>query len=190
MLLHRIYPHLEGARSGQPGHPMYVHRPQGANRLDNRDLYDVVYFGLTPETAVGETFADITHWREEMLPLPVLPDSRRALGLYEIEDDVPLLDLDDANALRERCLRPTQVISRNRPATQAWARSIYQETSPGGARCWAGVRWWSFHRPHWVVIALWTPHGETPVYSHVRTEPLSMSHPAVIDAARSLGKVL
>src|SRR6266567_4725416 len=43
-----------------------------------------------------------------------------------VDDDIALLDLDDAN-LYTRGQRPTQVIERNRAATQAWALSVCNE---------------------------------------------------------------
>ncbi|MDN5797836.1 MAG: RES family NAD+ phosphorylase [Intrasporangium sp.] len=167
---------------------MYVHRPQGRGRLDNPDRYDAWYFGVTPETAVAETFADLAVWRSGMFDFPAMPGARRVLGVFEIPDDARILDLDDANALRDRALRPTQVVARIRPATQGWALGIFNETDTSGQRKWDGVRWWSYHRPHWAVIALLTPRDETPIHSCLRTERLTMTHPAVVDSARSLGR--
>jgi hypothetical protein len=112
-----------------------------------------------------------------------LPGSRRALGTYRVPDGTPILDLDDAEALLDRGLRPTQVIERNRPATQAWALSIFNERASDGGRRWNGVRWWSYHRPQWRIYGLWeiTPDG-------VAIEALDLAHPAVQDAARTLAR--
>jgi len=52
--------------------------------------------------------------------------------------------------LAERCIRPTDVVVRNRPRTQEIAAGIYNE------RKWSGIRWWSYHRPQWSLVALWT----------------------------------
>lgn len=120
-----------------------------------------------------------------MFPFPAVPDATRALGTFEVSGDTPLLDLDDARALLERGLRPTQVIQRNRPVTQAWALRIYQERDRAGSPLWAGVRWWSYHRPSWPIYGLW---GVVPVC--VGVEALHLDHPAVRDAARSLSKPL
>src|SRR5699024_9550313 len=102
--------------------------------------------------------------------------------------DVALLDLDDAGALLARCLRPTQAIARNRAATQSWALAIFNERDDLAVRRWAGVRWWSYHRPHWSVIGLWQTAEEPAGHRHARIEPLDLAHPAVLDAARTLGK--
>ena len=185
MLLYRVFPYLDAAGEEEAGHPRYLHRPQGKGRLDNPDEYDCWYLSADPSGAVGEAFADFHTWIPDMFPVPFLPGGRRALGTYSLPDDTPLLDLDDARNLLERGLRPTQVIERNRAATQAWALKIFQETNPDGSRKWSGVRWWSYHRPHWGIVGLW---GVTP--ECVEVEALSLGHPAVVDAARALAKPL
>jgi hypothetical protein len=184
VLLYRVFAYLASATVGTPGHPGYLHRPQGRGRLDNPSDYDGWYLSEQEAGAVGEVFADLLRWTDDMFAAPYLPGAKRALGTYEIPDDTGLLDLDDARNLLARGLRPTQVIERNRPATQAWALDIYNERKAGtGARLWAGVRWWSYHRPQWRVVGLW---GVTP--APVRVDALDLAHPAVIDAARVLAK--
>ncbi len=185
MLVYRVFPFLATADSGEPGHPDYLHPDQGKGRLDNPDRYRCWYVALEASGAVGEAFADLLHWREEMFPFPALAGSRRALGTYEIPDDTPLLDLDDARSLLDRGLRPTQVIERNRPATQAWALRAFEEIDHDGTARWSGVRWWSFHRPQWRVLGLW---GQAP--RHIEVDRLDLEHPAVVDAAGALAKPL
>ena len=72
------------------------------------------YFATTPECAVGETFAKLDSWSEDMFDFPALPGSRRALGVFDLPDDLPLLDLDDPQILLRRGLRPSGVVSLNR----------------------------------------------------------------------------
>jgi hypothetical protein len=117
-----------------------------------------------------------------MFANPGLVGSRRSLVTYKILDDLPLLDLDDANNLLERGLRPTQVVGRNRSATQTWALRIFDERNDRGARMWDGVKWWSIHRPQWEIIGYWG--RATPTV--VKVERLTISHPALIDAADAL----
>lgn len=174
MLAYRVFPYLPGARPGEPGHPLYVRTDQGAGRLDNPDLYLVRYLTTEPSSAVGEAFANLSLWLPSMLAFPALAGSRRVLGVYRYDEErLPLLDLDDARALLERGLRPTQVVARNRPATQAWARRIFHEHK------WEGIRWWSYHRPQWTILGIWSP-GQ--VLEVVRIEDL-VAHPAMADAA-------
>ena len=188
VIAYRVFVQLPGAAAGAPGHGTHLHKPQGQGRLDNPRHYDLWYFAVTPECAIGEVFGNLTEWTDGMFQAPYLPGSRRALGKYEIRDDFNVLDLDDANALLDRGLRPTQVIARNRATTQHWALGIFQETTHDGSRKWAGVRWWSFQRPHWTVIGLWVAPGTTPQHHLVGVDPLNLSHPSVVDAARTLAK--
>lgn len=183
MLLYRTFAYLRTARSGESGHPDYLHLPQGRHRLDNPVHYSVWYLAESPSGAVGETFGDLPRWHSPMLDVPALPGSVRALGVYELPDSLPLLDLDDGRNLADRAVRPTQVVTRVRAVTQAWALRVFDERDSGGARLWAGVRWWSYHRPTWPVFGIW---GHTPV--NVDVQVLTMSHPAISDAARNLSR--
>lgn len=188
MLVYRVFPFDPSAADGASGHPAYLHRPQGKGRLDNPRHYDVWYFAASPEAAVGEVFGDITVWGDDMFVVPALPNALRTLGVFEVPDDVQLLDLDDAQALLTRGLRPTHVIARNRAVTQEWALRVFLERNDLGARRWDGVQWWSFHRPHWTVLGLWYAPGEIVRQRLVDTEELHVGHPAVVDAARTLGR--
>lgn len=178
-----MFPYIPGTTNCVPGSPTYLHKPQGRGRLDNPDHYDIWYLALEASGAIGESFGDLPEWNDNMFAFPGLLGSRRALGTYQLSDDVPVLELDDAKALLERGLRPTQVIERNRPATQRWARAVFDERSDQGARLWAGVRWWSYHRPSWRILGVW---GATP--KCVDVADLATTHPAVQDAAALLSK--
>lgn len=188
MLAYRVFPFDPSALAGAAGHPMYLHRPKGKGRLDNPRHYDTWYFAASPEAAVGEVFGDITVWGDDMVEIPALPTAPRTLGVFELPDDVRLLDLDDARALQSRGLRPTQVIARNRAVSQGWALEIFAEQNDLGERRWDGVRWWSFHRPHWTVFGLWYATSEPARHRLVDSARLDVGHSAVMDAARTLGK--
>jgi hypothetical protein len=153
--------------------------PQGAGRLDNPEHYVVRYFALSPAGAVAETFGGLVRWTGAMFVFPGLPGASRSLGVYELPDVTPILDLDDARALLDRRLRPTQVVTRDRTVTQAWALRVFQEPVE-----WSGVRWWSYYRPEWPIVGLWRDDALTVR----RVEPLGLDHPAVDEAARELAK--
>lgn len=183
MLVYRIFPHLPAAAPGQPGHAEYLHPLQGYGRWDNPSDYLVWYVAREPSAAVGEVFGDFEEWTEGMFQFPKMPGARKALGVYWLPDDLPLLDFDDPTNLRARAIRPTQVVERNRPATQQRAKDVYDEYAPSGRR-WAGLRWWSYHRPEWQNLAVW---GAKPMLR--RVEDLNLTSPCVEDAANLLRKI-
>ena len=189
MLVYRVFAYDPAALPGQPGHPEYMHPQSGKGRLDNPDLYDVWYVALQPEAAVGETFYGFAAWSSSMLEVPFLPNGRRVLGVYRINDSLPYLDLDDARNLLDNGLRPSQVVGRQRSVSQEWARRIFGERSHSGQRKYAVVRWWSLQRPHWTIFGFWVGHREAMPLEFVRCDPLTMDHPAVLDAIESLGKI-
>lgn len=166
MLLYRVFPYAERAGPDQPGHPLYAYPKQGAGRWDNPDRYLARYLSTSPEAAVGEAFAHLSTWTPAMLVVPALPDAQRRIGVFRFDEATnPLLDLDDAGALYERHLRPTDIVVRNRPRTQKIAAAIFDEGR------WAGVKWWSYHRPQWTVVALWVAdrlsvHGVEDITGH------------------------
>ena len=178
MLLYRVFPHLHGAEPGEPGHPLYLHPVQGKGRWDNPSLYLTRYLATSAEAAVGETFANLSTWSPRMLAIPSLPGSVRRLGTYRLDETTnPLLDLDDAKALLERHLRPTDVVVRNRPRTHGIAEKVFREGR------WAGIRWWSYHRPQWALVALWS----TVQITSDSVDDLE-GHPALLDAGKTLAK--
>lgn len=187
-LAYRVFAYDSSAAAGESGHPHYLYKPQGKGRIDNPGHYDLWYLAEKPEAAIGEVFGDLPIWSEAMFETPYLPSGKRVLGVFDVPDDVALLDLDDANNLLEFNLRPTQVVARNRPSTQAWALRIFKDAKYDGTRKWAGIKWWSFQRPHWTVYGLWVPPGETMPHTFLRYEELDLHHTAVQDAGRSLTK--
>lgn len=116
-----------------------------------------------------------------MFARPDLPGSVRALAEYEIPNDLPILDLDDARALQVLGLRPSQIVTRDRDVTQRWALSIYEQGN------WSGLRWWSYYDPRWYSYALW----DLPALrSTGPVRALSVEDPAVVEAATILRRPL
>lgn len=184
MLAYRVIPHLPGARAGRPGHPLYEHRPQRGGRIDHPD-YHVWYLSRLAEAACGESFGNLARWEPSMLEFPQLPGAHRALGTFALPDDLRVLDLDDPARLVRLGLRPTQVVTRNLTVTQTWGHRIWSETDPHtGDHAWHAVSWWSCHHPVWTVLASWLRP------QLVEVEPLHLDHPAIIDAAQALQRVV
>ena len=119
------------------------------------------------------------------MEFPLPPGSRRALGVFELPDDLRVLDLDDLAQLVRLGLRPTQVVTRDLTVTQGWGHRIWSETEPHtGDRAWQAVSWWSYHRPQWSVLASCL----RPAL--VRVEPLDLDHPAILDSAKALQRIV
>jgi hypothetical protein len=98
--------------------------------------------------AVAESFGRLAVWRPDTFVhgsgLPY------ALAAYEVPDDLPVFGLNDVDALKSiGVMRPTDVVTRNRETTQAWARTIF---SLGR---YHGAAWWSYYDPEWPVLGLW-----------------------------------
>ena len=186
MRAYRVFPYLPTARAGQPGHASFVPPSKGANRLDNPEHYTVRYFAESPAGAIAETLGQYDTWLPSILLGRPGSGARRALATYEVKDRTRILDLDDGAVLAERTIRPTQVVQRNLAVTQTWALRIFEERmSPRGPRRWDGVRWWSWYRPEWPVLGLWS--GDVELLDvHV----LDLRHAAVREAADALGRPL
>lgn len=180
MRLYRVLPFRPDATAGRPGHPLFVPTPQGAGRADSPDAYTVLYVSDAPAGAAAEAFGGIPQWTQEMFDTPSLPGGRRALATYELSDEAPVLDLDDADALKRLGLRPSDVVTRDRTITQRWALAAYLE------RRWVGVRWWSYHDPGWHSYALWDRRHLVPI----GVEALGIDHPVIAEAAAVLQRVL
>jgi len=185
VLVYRVFPHLPSARAGQPGHPLYEHRPQRGGRVDHPDYY-VWYLARQPEGAVGESFGNLAVWDVSLFEVPFLPGARRSLGVFRLPDDLRLCDLDDPRNLLALGLRPTSVVTRNLAVTQAWGHDIWSERDAhdSGTPQWQAVQWWSYYHPSWVVLASW----QRPEL--VRVESLGLAHVAVMEAARELSRVI
>ncbi|HEX3463109.1 MAG TPA: RES family NAD+ phosphorylase [Candidatus Elarobacter sp.] len=152
MKLYRVFPFDAGAAPTDRGGALFVPAASGQSRIDNADLYDVLYVSAEPHAAVAEALGRIELWRSATF---VHPSGRPlALATFEAPDGLPLFDLNDVDALHSIGItRPTDVVTRDRSITQAWARTIFER---GG---FAGVRWWSYYNPDWPVIGLWNHNG-------------------------------
>lgn len=178
MRLYRVFPWLEAAGANEPGHALHVPVPQGTGRIDNPEHYQVLYASDSPEGAVAERFGNHAIWTDGLLAgPPYLAGSVRALGTYEAE--LEALDLDDARSLLDLELRPSQVVTRDRGVTQAWALRVYRTER------WDGVKWWSYWDPAWGSFGIWRPDG----FETVSVEPLSRDHPAVEGARIVLTRI-
>jgi len=173
---YRVLYYDDSAGARDPGGLLFI-APQGDGRLDNPGAYEVLYASDTAAGACAEVFNRGKYrmqWSREMLrPLPSNPRCVRALAWYDVDDAIPISDLDDPRELVARRLRPPDVITREYARTQAWALMIFNSAAV------AGVRWWSYHDARWASMGLW----EFGVITDFGAELLDVDHPAVRDAA-------
>ncbi|UPW11949.1 RES domain-containing protein (plasmid) [Gordonia terrae] len=124
MLVYRVFPYLESAEPGEPGHPLYEHRPQRGGRIDHPDYY-VWYLARQSEAACGETFGNLARWTDDMFEFPALPGARKSLGTYKLPDDLRVCDLDDPTQLAESGYGPP------RSSAETWQRPPHGGTKFG-----------------------------------------------------------
>lgn len=178
MLLYRVLPYLSSADSGSPGHPLFV-PAQGGGRLDNPDVFSVLYLSDSASGAIAEAFGRFPEWNASiLLSSPSLPGSRRVLARYRLTASKPICDLDDAKRLLDLALRPSDVVSRDYERTRGWTRRIFLD----GA--WCGIRWWSYYDPRWASFGLWD--WEALVLEDVA--PLTLRDSALLDAAHAISR--
>lgn len=174
--LYRVFPFLPGASPDEPGGALYI-PPQGGGRLDNPDLYAVLYASDAEAGALAESFGRFPEWTSALLEgSPALPGSVRAIGRYGVASFARICNLDDPAQLAALGLRPSEIVSREYTRTRAWARTIFREGD------WTGVRWWSYYDPLWASFGLWDLSGVS--ITDVRV--LRMDDAALLEAARTI----
>jgi RES domain len=180
----------ESLDSAAPFHPLYVPIDrQGQGRFDNPHLYAALYIATTPQGAIGETFGNLSRWPSAEIERT--KDGRpRCLVQYDLPDDAIVRDLDDPKVLSELGIRPSDVVRRNRDHTQEVANSVWQTHAATGV---SGFSWWSYWRPEWTMVVLWSDglgHPYFPTVDVTQVEPLGLGHPAVRVAADVLPREL
>lgn len=188
MLVHRVFFWDPNADKAHSGNPLYLHKPQGAGRWDNPDLYDAWYLATSAEGAIGESFGDLETWDEGMFDTGI--GMRRALATFQIPDDLALFDFNDPINLVHIGMRPSDVVIRNTPTHQRRAASLFEEKGTDGAPVWRGVQWWSYHHASWTNIMLWSTLTRPAPLTLLRVEDLTLTSPAVVDAAVALHRPL
>jgi hypothetical protein len=147
MKLYRVFPYDESAAPNERGGALFV-PAGGRNRIDNPDLYHVLYVAAKPEAAIAEAFGRLPIWTSETFVHA--SGHPYVLAEYAVADDVAFLSLDDVDALKAiGIIRPSSVVTRDRVRTQAWARTIFESGR------YQGVSWWSYYGPDWTVVGLW-----------------------------------
>jgi hypothetical protein len=154
---------------------------QGQGRFDLPDsATGVLYLAETPEHAVAER---IRGFRGRTLRGAHLIFEARPLALVSFDLGDPfreeIADLCRPDLLARLDLAPDRIASRNRKVTQAIAARIHTDG-------WRGLRWWSAFFGEWHTIVLFRDRITAPLEND-DPEPLSLDHPAVVEAATVLG---
>ena len=177
----RAFPWDPAAASGEPFSVTHVPKSGGRGRFDLPGAPEgVLYCAETPDHAVGEV---IQHYRGQTLEPAELRVGRHALALVgvtltaEIRERV--LDLCDPQTLMRLGVRPDETASNVRRVTQAIAARVHA----AGHR---GLRWWSALTGDWHTVVLFRDRMRPPP-GYGAPEPLTLDHPAVVEAARVLG---
>lgn len=180
MKLYRVFPWIESAASDEAGGVFFV-PPQGTGRIDNPEHYGVLYASDSAAGAIAEAFTRNPyrmHWTPRMLR-PRLPDAVTAIAeITPRASDILLCDLDEPQQLAAQALKPSNVITRERTATQTWALHIFEQ------RRFAGIRWWSCHESRWGAVGWWNVQSLRK--STVTIQPLSLGDESLQEAARTL----
>jgi hypothetical protein len=180
VILWRVLPWDPSAKPRDRGGPLYIPRVfQGVGRHDNPEQYGCLYASVAAEAAVAEVLAQFRSGplSEGLLEVGGI---RLAAVPLTVADDVQLIDLDDPRVLGRERLRPSRIATRSRDVTQAYARRLFDRHPDA-----AGVRWWSTIESSWINVTLFDR-----ALRRVRAgaaEPLSLDHPAVVEAAEFLG---
>lgn len=182
--LYRCYPRVPGARRGKPGHWAFVPAPQLHGRWDNSDLYESWYFSRSQVGAIAESFYNKRTWIPEVFLTPAgVP---RAIAEFSFTGK-PLLDLDDAETLVMLGVKPSEVVVKDLGTTQQIARDIFTQSQDERS----GISWWSSQMPSESSVLLWGSDRQPPEgLKLVGIQPLSVEHPAVIEAANMLYRPL
>jgi hypothetical protein len=181
MILWRLLPLAPGVAPFSPGGALWFPRElQGTGRHDNPERYGCLYLSESPLSAVAETIAQFRG--AGVLTRGMLIRANLPLVLIQVDcgDDGRLVDLDDPPALTRTRLRPSQVATRVRAVTQAYATRIF-DADPTAV----GLRWWSTLEASLTNVTLYD--RAAPALRLVGSEALTLEHAATREAADLLG---
>lgn len=181
MRLWRALPLDKSAKATEAGGPLWFPRlQQGGGRHDNPDLYGCLYVAEEPVAAVTELLAPFRGTGKLLPSMLVRYGKSLALAAIELEDGVTVVDLDNPSTLLATDLRPSEVATRRRSATQRQAADIYESHPEAVA-----IRWWSTLESSWIN---WTLFDRATVALAIgEVDELTVEHPVVLEAADLLG---
>lgn len=181
MRLWRALPFDErAARERRGGALWFPREQQGAGRHDNPELYGCLYVSEAPVSAVAEQLAPFRGTGALLPSMLIRFGQPLALAALELPDEAPGVDLDDPAVLGAEGLRPSQVATRQRSATQLQAAAIHAAHPQA-----AGIRWWSTLEGSWINWTLFD--RAAPALTLGDLTMLALGDPIVVEAAELLG---
>jgi hypothetical protein len=181
VILWRVLPWQPAARPAEPGGPLFFPRAlQGTGRHDNPARYGCLYLGTEPASAVAEAIARFRGTGELSGQMLVRGGLNLALAELSLLADAELVDLDEPRVLARERLRPSEVATRMRVETRAYAERLF-DAHPEAV----GLRWWSTLESSWINVTLFD--RALAALSAGAPEPLTPAHPAVAEAAEMMG---
>jgi len=179
--LWRVLPWDPSARPAAPGGALWFPRAfQGTGRHDDRARYGCLYVCESPISAVAEALAPFRGTGD--LHPDLLSRAGRPLALagIDLETGAALVDLDDPRVLTVESLRPSEVATTRRAASQAYAARLF-DAHPEAA----GLRWWSTLEAGWINVTLFD--RAEPMLGVGPVRPLDIAAEEVRAAGRFLG---
>ncbi len=192
MILWRALPWRARSAPSEPGGALWFPRElQGAGRHDNPDRYGCLYATEDPVSAIAECLAPFRgtgRLSDTMLVragLPLALAELRLAGAGEASAGQAgageaCLNLDDPPVLVRERLWPSQVATRSRGVTQAYAADLFDRHPRA-----LGLRWWSTLEASLANVTLYDRAG--PRLSSERVRPLTLADAPVREAAELLG---
>jgi hypothetical protein len=181
----RAFPWNPSSQEGEPFSASFIPPLQGKGRFDLPGVPGgVLYLAETPEHAVAER---IQHFRGQSLGPADLRVARHDLALVSVglspQIRESLADLCDPALLLRYGIRPDETASRDRRTTQRIAADLH-------AAGHSGLRWWSALSGDWHTLALFRDRLDPTQPAYGTPEPITLEHPAVREAAHTLGIAL
>lgn len=181
MILWRLLPWVPDAPSAGPGGALWFPRElQGAGRHDNPARYGCVYAAEQSVSAVAETLAPFRGTGRLTTAMLLRGGLALALAELRLDGEGTLVDLDSPQVLVDVRLRPSEVATNVRAVTQAQAERIFDEHPHV-----LGLRWWSTLEARLINVTLYDRAASRLQFT--QATPLTLSHPAVLEAAEMLG---
>ena len=180
-MLYRVFPFVPGSDPSQPGGALYVPRErQGVGRHDSPDRYGALYVSRSPMSAVAERIQAFRGQAIGDMDLRLRDGAVLALAAFDDGALDVLVDLDDPAELVARGLRPSRVATRDREATRAVARGLFDEGH-------AGFAWWSTLEASWTDVTLFAERAAGTLALVGEFDVLSVRHPVLRASAEALG---